>query len=152
MKVSVEWQGKRRFAAVGDSKHTVVMDAKAEVGGEDGGPRPMELLLMGLGGCTGIDIVMILEKMRLTVEDFRMEIEGARREEYPQKFTEIHVKYILKGPDLAPDKVERAIRLSEEKYCSASASLNAQIVASYEINGVSYEMGGRGREDGDPLQ
>ncbi|WP_018133242.1 OsmC family protein [Effusibacillus pohliae] len=152
MKVSVQWEGKRRFAARGESNHPVVMDAKPDVGGEDQGPRPMELLLMGLGGCTGIDIVMILEKMRLMVEEFRMEIEGVRREEYPQKFTEIHVKYILKGANLTPDKVERAIRLSEDKYCSASASLNARIRTSYELNGVVYEMGERVEVDDDPLQ
>lgn len=152
MKVAVQWQGKRQFAAKGDSGHTVVMDAKAEVGGEDKGARPMELLLMGLGGCTAIDIVMILEKMRLTVEDFHIEIGGERQQQHPQKFTEIQMKYVLKGPDLTQDKVERAIRLSERKYCSASASLNANIHATYELNGVTYEISEEVEEDEDPLQ
>ncbi|GAX89730.1 OsmC family protein [Effusibacillus lacus] len=152
MKVSVAWQGKKRFDAKGDSGHLVVMDAKKEIGGEDSGSRPMELLLMGLGGCTGIDIVMILEKMRLNLEEFHMEIEGDRREEHPQKFTDIRIKYILKGEGLTRDKVERAIRLSEEKYCSASASLNARIQTVYELNGVLYEMGERTDNHEDPLQ
>ncbi|ASS77181.1 peroxiredoxin [Tumebacillus algifaecis] len=119
------------------------MDAKAEVGGEDTGARPMELLLMGLGGCSGIDVAMILEKGRLTLEEFRMEVSGQRAEEMPQRFTDIHIHYILKGPDLTQDKVERAIELSNEKYCSASASLNANLTASYELNGERYEMGGK---------
>lgn len=140
MNVKVKWQGKRSFEAVGDSNHLVTIDAKPEAGGEDKGPRPMELLLMGLGGCTGIDIVMILERMRLTIDEFHMEINGVRREEHPQKFTEIHIKYVLKGDTLTKDKVERAIRLSEEKYCSASASLNAKIITTYELNGETYEL------------
>lgn len=142
MKVEIDWHGKRKFEATGGSGHPVTMDAKPEVGGEDTGARPMELLLMGLGGCTGIDIVMILEKGRMTVEEFRMELDADRSEEMPQRFTGISMRYILKGPDLTPDKVERAILLSKEKYCSASASLNAEIRMSYELNGVQYEVGG----------
>lgn len=151
MQVTVNWQGKRRFEAVGESNHPVTIDAKPEAGGENKGPRPMELLLMGLGGCTGIDITMILEKMRLTIDDFRMEINGLRREEYPQKYTEIHIKYILQGAHLTRDKVERAIRLSEEKYCSASASLNAKIISTYVLNGESYELPERIDISEDPL-
>ncbi|MFD2168662.1 OsmC family protein [Tumebacillus lipolyticus] len=127
---------------MGGSGHPVTMDAKAEVGGEDTGPRPMEMLLMGLGGCSGIDVVMILEKGRLTIDEFRMELSGSRAEEMPQRFTNIHIHYVLKGPDLTRDKVERAIHLSNEKYCSASASLNASLTASYELNGERFELGG----------
>jgi putative redox protein len=152
MKVTVNWQGKKRFEAIGESNHPVVMDAKREIGGDDQGPRPMELLLMGLGGCTGIDIVMILEKMRLTVDSFRIEVDGIRREEYPQKFTGITMKYVLKGPDLTREKVERAIRLSEQKYCSASASLNADIRTVFELNGQLHEMSEKVDIDEDPLQ
>lgn len=151
MNVTVKWQGKRSFEAVGDSKHPVIIDAKPEAGGEDKGPRPMELLLMGLGGCTGIDIAMILERMRLTIDEFHMEINAMRREEHPQKFTEIQMKYVLKGADLTRDKVERAIRLSEEKYCSASASLNAKIITTYELNGELYELAERSDESEDSL-
>lgn len=142
MKVQIDWQGKRKFRAVGGSGHPVTMDAKADIGGEDSGVRPMELLLMGLGGCTGIDIAMILEKMRLTVDDFQMQVLGDRAEEMPQRFTDITLHYVLKGPDLTPEKVERAIVLSVDKYCSASASLNANLRVTYEVNGETFEVGG----------
>lgn len=140
--VKIDWKGKREFYAIGGSGHPVTMDAKAEVGGEDKGPRPMEMLLMGLGGCTGIDIAMILEKGRLTLDEFKMELNAERADEMPQRFTKIHMHYILKGPDLTPEKVERAIVLSKDKYCSASASLNAEFRTTYELNGTLYEIGG----------
>jgi putative redox protein len=151
MNVKVNWQGKRKFEAVGDSKHPVILDAKREAGGEDEGPRPMELLLMGLGGCTGIDVALILERMRLTIDEFHIEIDADRREEHPQKFTEIRMNYVLKGEELTPDKVERAIRLSEDKYCSASASLNAKIVTTYELNGEKHELPERADASEDSL-
>ena len=141
--MSIDWQGKRRFHAVGDSGHPLVMDAKEDGGGEDTGARPMELLLAGLGGCSGIDVAMILEKGRLTIEEFKMEIDGVRAEEMPQRFTDIHMHYVLKGPDLTPEKVERAIILSRDKYCSATASLNANIRITFELNGEQYEVGGQ---------
>lgn len=140
MNMKIAWEGKRKFTAVGASGHPLVMDAKAEIGGEDSGARPMELLLAGLGGCSGIDVVMILEKGRLTVDEFRLDINSVRAEEMPQRFTEIHLHYTLKGPDLTPDKVERAIVLSRDKYCSASASLNADYRMTYELNGEHYEV------------
>lgn len=142
MKVEIDWQGKRKFDAVGNSGHHVVMDAKQEAGGEDSGARPMEMVLMGLGGCSGIDVVMILEKMRLTIEEFKMELNGERAGEMPQRFTDIHIHYIVKGPDITPDKVERAIVLSRDKYCSASASLNAGYRITFDLNGTHYEVGG----------
>jgi putative redox protein len=140
MNVQIEWQGKRKFEAVGNSGHKVVMDAKAEAGGEDSGPRPMELLLMGLGGCSGIDVAMILEKGRLSIDEFRIELSGTRAEEMPQRFTEICMHYVVKGQGITPEKVERAIVLSRDKYCSASASLNAKLKITYEVNGHSFEV------------
>ncbi|GIM48186.1 peroxiredoxin [Collibacillus ludicampi] len=141
MKMHVDWQGKRKFSAKGEaSGHTIVMDASPDFGGENQGARPMELLLAGLGGCTGIDIVSTLEKMRLHVESLTIEIDGERAEEYPQRYTDIHLRYIINGHDLTPDKVERAIRLSKEKYCSASASLNANITTSFVLNGAEHTM------------
>ncbi|MCL6636363.1 MAG: OsmC family protein [Alicyclobacillus sp.] len=134
MKVTTEWQGKRHFLSTGESGHTVAMDAKAEVGGEDKGCRPMELLLMGLTGCTGIDIAMILERMRQPLAALTIEAVGTRREQYPQALTEIHLYYRVTG-DVQADKVWRAIVLSEEKYCSASASLRAQITPHLILNG-----------------
>lgn len=138
MKVQVAWQGKRQFTAEGESHHRLVMDANKEAGGENGGARPLELLLAGLGGCTGIDVVSILEKMRLPLEDLRIEIDGKRAERDPKRFTQIHLRYVLAGPDLPKLKVERAIRLSLEKYCSAAQSLRAEITASYVLGGQEH--------------
>jgi len=140
MNMRIQWQGKRKFEGVGGSGHPLVMDAKADIGGEDSGARPMELLLAGLGGCSGIDVVMILEKGRLTVEEFSIEINGTRADEMPQRFTEVHLHYVLKGPDLTPEKVERAIVLSRDKYCSASASLNCGYRTTFELNGMTHEV------------
>ncbi len=134
MRVTTTWHGKRHFTAVGASGHEVSIDAKPDVGGEDKGSRPMELLLMGLTGCTGIDVTMILERMRQPLERLDIEAVGVRREEYPQAFTEIHLTYRMTG-DVQPAKAWRAIQLSEEKYCSASASLKARIVPHLVLNG-----------------
>lgn len=134
MKVQAKWLGQRHFQAEGPSGNTVYMDASREDGGTGQGNRPMELLLMGLVGCTGIDMSIILERMRQPVKQMHIEAVGHRREERPQAFTEIHLTYYLEG-DLQPAKVWRAIHLSEEKYCSASASLNAKIVPHLMLNG-----------------
>jgi putative redox protein len=138
MKTEIIWNQKMSFTGIGGSGHEVKMDASAENGGENTGARPMELLLHGLGGCTGIDIIMILEKMRQHAQSFRIEIEGTRAEEPPRRYTTIHIHYILEG-DLLEEKVRKAIELSEEKYCSASKSLNAKISSSFSINGQRYE-------------
>ncbi|MFO2549199.1 OsmC family protein [Alicyclobacillus cycloheptanicus] len=135
MRVESKWNGKRHFESLGPSGHVVHMDAKVDDGGDDHGNRPMELLLMGLTGCTGIDVTMILERMRQPLESLSIAAEGVRREEYPQAFTEIRLTYTMTG-DVQPAKAWRAIHLSEEKYCSASASLNAHIVPRLVLNGV----------------
>ncbi|MCL6444816.1 MAG: OsmC family protein [Alicyclobacillus sp.] len=132
--VSAEWKGKRHFVSKGASGIEVHTDAKVEDGGEGQGSRPMELLLMGLIGCTGIDVTMILERMRQPLAALRIEAEGERRTEMPQAFTEIHLTYHMEG-DIQPAKAWRAIKLSEEKYCSASASFRASIVPHLVLNG-----------------
>jgi putative redox protein len=139
MRVEAQWRGKRSFQATGPSDNTIDMDAATDVGGEGKGVRPMELVLMGLVGCTGIDVTMILERMRQPLESLRIEADGTRRDEHPQKFTEIHLTYHVAG-DVTPDKVWRAIHLSEEKYCSASASLNATIVPHLILNGQAVPV------------
>lgn len=141
MKIQAKWNGKMQFTGAGKDGHSILMDAGTEAGGEGQGIRPMEMVLLGLAGCTGIDIVMILGKMRETLEDFSMEVEGVRRETEPRSFTEIHVLYRLKG-ELRQANVERAIRLSEEKYCSVSDGLTAAITFAYELNGVRYPAAG----------
>lgn len=133
MKITADWQGDLEFDTHLPSGHDLKVDAAEESGGHDRGPRPMELLLSGLAGCTGIDVALILNKMKAELEDFSMEIDAERAEEKPQRFTQIHISYKFKGKNLDERKVERAINLSENKYCSASNSLNAEITSSYEI-------------------
>ena len=140
MRAKVSWQDKRRFTAVADSGHSVTVDAKPDVGGENRGPRPMELLLMGLGGCTGIDMTMILEKMRIPYQRIDITLDGERASAPPEKFTEITLTYEVEAPDAPVDKVLRAVKLSQEKYCSASHSLNAKLHAVLVLNGVRHDV------------
>lgn len=137
MRIQAEWKGKMKFTGIGQNGHTVLMDAGAEAGGEDAGIRPMEMILMGLAGCTGIDIALILGKMREQTTAFSLEVEGDRRETEPRSFTDIRIIYRLQG-ELRPANVERAIRLSQEKYCSVSNGLKATLSFAYEVNGVHY--------------
>lgn len=139
MKVNIHWKGSMHFVTETPSGHTVYLDAAPEVGGENLGPRPTEVLLSAVGTCSGIDIVDILRKMRLDVESFAMEVSGERAEDHPRRFTRVHMHYILTG-NLPEDKVRRAVQLSVEKYCSVSNSLNAEVTSSFEINGQRYEM------------
>lgn len=120
--------------AKGSSNHWVVMDGPENFNGHDAGPRPMELLLMGLAGCTGQDVISILDKMKVNYRDFRIEIEAERAPEHPKVYTKIHIKYIVYG-DVPEDKFVTAIELSKTKYCSAQAMLSkaAEITTSYEI-------------------
>lgn len=138
MDLTVKWNGKMAFSGAAPSGHEMKMDAAAEIGGENSGPRPTELLLNAVAGCTGIDIISILQKMRLEPTSFQMEVSGNRADDHPKRFTEIHIHYSLEG-DMPEDKVVRAIQLSKDKYCSVSHSLNANITASYSINGVKGE-------------
>lgn len=134
MNITGKWLGKRHFQADGPSGHTVYMDASHDDGGTGQGNRPMELVLMGLIGCTGIDISMIMERMRVPIETLEINAEGTRRDSPPKAFTEIHLYYKMTG-DIPVSKAWRAIHLSEEKYCSASASLHAKIVPHLNLNG-----------------
>ena len=135
MQAKVRWQDKRRFVAQGDSGHAVTIDAKLEAGGENKGSRPMELLLMGLGGCTGIDILMILDKMRINYTRVDVLLDAKRAPEPPERFTEITLTYEIDAPGAPVDKVLRAVTLSQEKYCSAAHSLNATLHAVLVLNG-----------------
>ncbi len=135
MKIDVKWYGQMAFSASAPSGHKVKMDAAPDLGGGNAGMRPTELLLSALGGCTGINIISILKKMRLNPTSFHMEIEGIRANERPKRFTELFVHYYFEG-DLPEDKVERAIVLTNEKYCSVAHSLNAKISSTFSINGI----------------
>jgi putative redox protein len=111
------------FEAETGSGHRLRLDAAPDHGGHDTGPSPMELLLASLGGCTGMDVVSILRKMRQDVTDYRVEVQGTRRDEHPQVFTHIQVTHVVRGRQLDPAKVARAVELSATRYCSASAML-----------------------------
>lgn len=111
------------FVGESGSGHAVVMDGAPEAGGRNLGPRPMEMLLLGLGGCSAFDVVLILKRGREAIEDCVVEIEAERAETDPKVFTTIHLHYVLKGRGLSTAKVERAIQLSVDKYCSATAIL-----------------------------
>ncbi len=121
--------------AEADSGHGLVMDASPAVGGRNLGPRPMEMLLMGMGGCSSIDVITILEKMREPVAGCEVEITAERAADHPKVFTEIHMHFILSGSGLNREKVARAIALSAEKYCSASIMLgrSARVTHDFEI-------------------
>lgn len=123
------------FVAESGSGHAVVMDASPEVGGRDMGARPMEMLLMGAGGCSAIDVVHILRKARQDLVDCVVEVEADRAEVDPKVFTRIHLHYVVTGRKLNPVHVERAIKLSKEKYCSATIMLakTAEVTSDWEI-------------------
>ncbi len=135
MKARVQLVEGMTFVAESGSGHAVVFDASPDVGGRDLGPRPMELVLMGTGGCSAIDVVHILRKSRLAVAGCTVELEAERAPEDPKVFTRIHMRFVVTGKGLAPAQVERAVKLSKEKYCSASIMLakTAEITTEFEI-------------------
>lgn len=135
MNTRIKWVENATFVGETDSGHAVVMDGPPDHGGRNLGPRPMEMLLLGLGGCTTFDIIMILKKSRQAVTDCVVEITSERADEEPKVFTKIHIHFIVTGTDLKEKQVERAVSLSAEKYCSASIMLGkmADITHDFEI-------------------
>ena len=135
MKCRVKWLDHMSFVGESDSGHSVVMDGAPEAGGRNLGIRPMEMLLLGLGGCSAFDVVMILQKSRQSFVDCEVEIEAERAEQIPKVFTSIHLHFIVKGKNLDKSKVGKAVALSAEKYCSASKMLEkaADISHDFEI-------------------
>jgi len=135
MKSRIKWQGGVSFSGESESGHSVLMDGAPEAGGKNLGPRPMEMILMGVGGCTTFDVVMILKKGRQDISDCVVEIEATRATLDPKVFTHIHLHFILTGKNLNRAQVERAINLSAEKYCSASIMLKntVEITHDFEI-------------------
>jgi putative redox protein len=125
------WDQKMGFTATGDSGHQTIIDVGVTEGGLDAGTRPMELILHGLGGCTGADVVSILHKMQIDLQGFIIEITGERAPDHPKKYTQIHLVFKMSGPNIDYDKAYHAIELSQTKYCSVAASLNAKI--TYEL-------------------
>ncbi len=133
MKARVKWVDGKMFVGESGSGHAVVMDGAPEAGGRNLGIRPMELLLIGMGGCSSFDVVMILEKGRQAITDCVAEIEAERAATDPKVFTKIHVHFVVTGRGLDPAKVERAIALSAEKYCSASIMLGATAAITHDF-------------------
>lgn len=135
MKARIKWAGEASFVGESESGHSIVMDGPPDMGGKNSGPRPMELLLLGTGGCTSFDVVHILKKSRQQVTDCIAEIDAERAATDPKIFTRIHIHFIVSGKDLKPEQVERAVKLSAEKYCSASIMLgkSAAITHDFEI-------------------
>ncbi|MEM7080230.1 MAG: OsmC family protein [Pseudomonadota bacterium] len=129
MKTTLEWQKKVQFDAIADSGHTVKIDGPEDAGGENAGTRPMELMLMGVGGCTSFDVVNILAKTRQKVTKCVTHITARRAQEVPQVFEAIHIHFEIEGEGLSEKKVERAIALTSEKYCSASIMMQRAGVA-----------------------
>lgn len=130
--LDISWKEKMAFETVING-HTLIMDAAAEVGGEDKGPRPKQLILASLAGCTGMDVVSILKKMRVEVDDFKITVEADITEEHPKQFTKMHVIYQFKGKNLPEDKIQNAVTLSQEKYCGVSATLKKAVEMTFEI-------------------
>jgi putative redox protein len=135
MKAQIKWLQDVEFLGTAGSGHEVTMDGPPEFGGKNAGLRPMEMLLLGLGGCSAFDVVHILKKSRQQVSGCEIEIHAERAETEPKVFTRINLHYVVSGADLKPNLVDRAIKLSAEKYCSASIMLakSVDICHDYEI-------------------
>ncbi len=136
MKGTVTWLSGRAFVAESGSGHAVVMDGPPDGGGRNIGVRPMEMLLLGVGGCSAYDVVTILEKSRQKVSDCRVELSAERADAIPAVFTKIHMHFVVAGEALNPKQVERAVKMSAEKYCSASimlAKAGVEITHDFEI-------------------
>lgn len=135
MECTVRWHDGMSFIAQTGSGHLVAMDGAQEAGGHNWAPRPMEMLLAGTGGCTCFDVIMILQRGRQDIRDCEVKIIAERAESDPKVFTRIHFKFTVKGRSLKPETVERAIKLSAEKYCSASIMLGktAEMIHDFEI-------------------
>jgi len=135
MKATVKWLDHMSFVGESGSGHSVVMDGAPDDGGRNMGVRPMEMVLLGMGGCTAFDLVLILQRQRQAISDCQVELEAERAAEAPKVFTKIHVHYIVSGKGLDANKVERAVKLTAEKYCSVSIMLSAtaEITHDFEI-------------------
>ncbi|MEQ5815885.1 OsmC family protein [Marinobacter sp. NFXS11] len=140
MKATIDWTGNASFKATSGSGHSVQLDGPPDHGGENLGPRPMEMLLMGLGGCSAFDVMSILKKSRQDVTACHAELEAERADAVPAVFTRIHLHFVVTGNSLKDNLVKRAVSLSAEKYCSASIMLEkagVEISHSYEVHQAS---------------
>ena len=135
MQTSLKWAGGAAFVGLSSGGHKVVIDGPPEGGGRDLGPRPMEMILLGLGACSSYDIVSILKKARQDISSVEIDVDGKRADSIPSVFTDIHLHFRVAGRNVSERQVERAVQLSAEKYCSASIMLGkaANITYSFEV-------------------
>lgn len=130
--INIRWIGDMAFETE-VNKHKIILDANPEVGGKNLGPRPKPLMMVALAGCTAMDVVSILKKMRVNIEGFNVRVEGELTEQHPKHFVSMHIIYEFKGKDLPVDKIKKAIEMSQETYCGVSASYRKAMQLSYEI-------------------
>jgi putative redox protein len=150
MQVKARWTSGLRFEGANADGLRVVMDADPEHGGTGGGPAPMEALLMALAGCTGMDVISILRKMRAPVDRLTIGVTADRAHEHPRVFTAIHLQYEAQGRGLLPGQVEKAVALSQERYCPVSAMLRKAAPVTFDVTVTDTSVGpqGRGNHDG----
>lgn len=130
--VTAKWLGNMAFEAEANG-HKIILDAEPEVGGENKGPRPKPFMLAALGGCTAMDVISILKKMRVEVDKFNVHVDGELTDEHPKQFYKMHVVYEFTGKDLPEDKLKKAVELSEERYCGVSAVYKKVMELTSEI-------------------
>ncbi len=130
--ITAKWIDNLAFETVIDG-HKIIIDAKPDVGGTDKGPRPKPLMMVALAGCTGMDVASLLKKMRVEVDELIVKIEGDITEEHPKHFSDMHIIYELKGKNIDRGKVEKAVKLSQDKYCGVSVTYRKAMNITYEI-------------------
>jgi len=130
--INLQWKEKMIFQSDVDG-HIITIDASPEFGGTDAGPRPKNLLLISLAGCTALDVISILNKMKVELKSFNVKVEGEVEDQHPQSFKNFHIIYEFSGNNLPLDKLQKAVDLSQEKYCGVSATLKKGVPVTYEI-------------------
>lgn len=133
MEAKVTWKEDLTFIGTADSGFNVQIDTKKAAGGNDSGLTPMELLAIGVAGCTAMDVISILTKKRQDVTQFEVQVHAQRADEYPKKFTAMNIEYVVTGKEVDPEALARAVELSEEKYCSAIASLRGNVEFTHTL-------------------
>ncbi len=135
LKAKITYVNGMQFVGEADSGHAIVMDGDTEAGGKNTGLRPMELLLVGIGGCSGMDVVSILKKKKQNISGLEINVNGKKADSYPKKFTEIDIEFVIRGKDISDEAVKKAVQISMEKYCSVKATLegSADINFVYKI-------------------
>lgn len=133
MKISMDWKGGMKFTGTSRFGHEISTDGSKKAGGSEDGYQPLELLLFGLAGCTGIDVVKIAQKLKQEITDFKVTIEAEQKEEHPRVITKAHIEYAFSGKDLKPEILEQAVDLSETRYCSVGTTLSGVTKITHSV-------------------